>query len=331
MVMVPAPGRRKSNLTRAVAGCVVVGCVVASLIAFGALALSGRTDSCAPGGASLSAYEWRLTAWDTPDAAADLITAAEELCLAYVHVDVTGLAVEELQAEVEASLAHLLEAAEQSPVEIGALAGDPWWGSTDGLRDASLVLARLDAVNANAAEPIASVHLDVEPWGLDEWSTSKESLTRSYIDFVAAIIDEAQTLEPALDLSFLVPFWFDGTSDEAPQVEVDGVTAFPFQQLQNTGDASWIVMAYRDRVSGEGGVIDLVADERTISEAVGLAVETAPVDPASITFADDSLASLDTALSELWAADLGLVEIVINDMEHLRTLANAGAATEQTS
>ena len=32
---------------------------------------------------------------------------------------------------------------------------------------------------------IAGLHLDVEPWGLDEWSSSKSALLDGYLRFVA--------------------------------------------------------------------------------------------------------------------------------------------------
>ena len=307
-------------------------CIGIVVIATGIVVL-GDTTTCAPGGASLAAYEWRLSAWSTRVEAQDLVASAEDLCLDTVYVDVTGLAVEDQYQDTERSLAVLLDIAEGSSVNIGALAGDPWWASDDGLADATLVLQRLDLVNVANDETIELIHFDVEPWGLDHWTQDKTSLVSDYLDFVDEIIDVRNGLENSrLRLSFLIPYWFDGSNGEAPQIEHNTVVDYPFQHLEahSYAEVSWIVMAYRDRSEGEGGVIDLLTDEVALSDSVGLALETAPVEPVTITFADEELDDLDRELAKVFAAQLGLVEVVINDVEHLRLLADRATILDAT-
>lgn len=299
--------------------------LIVTVAAMAFVLTGGEGRSCAPGGGELSVYEWRASAWETPEAADDLLVAAEDLCLDTVYVDVTGLAVPEHADTVEASLRHLLDVSEDSPVQIGALAGDPWWASADGLSDASVVLDRLDEISTTAAEPIASVHLDVEPWGLDQWSEQKSELVTSFLDFVAEIVDVRDGLgDPSMRLSFLIPYWFDGSNGEAPSVSWNGTEDHPFQHLHRADlhDVDWIVMAYRDEAEGDNGVLALLTEELALSDAVGLALETAPIEPMSITFADESLEVFANELTVIEAAGLGLGEILINDFEHLRELAD---------
>lgn len=309
-----------------------IGLVV--VLAAGAwMALGPGEPPCAPGGDELSVYEWRTSAWDTPAAASDLLTTAEALCLTYVHVDVTGLAVDDKHDDVERALTYLLELSKDSPVEIGALAGDPWWASPEGLEDATEVLERIDRINQSSGADITSIHLDVEPWGLDEWAVGKSQLATSFVSFVADIVAARDEIaSTSFQLSVLIPYWFDGSIGEAPLIEISGSSNYPLQHLAAADheDVTWIVMAYRDRVQGDGGVLDLLADELSLADNVGLAIETAPVEPLSITFADESLGALDRELTTLLSEDIGLTHIVVNDFEHLRALAERESEEDAT-
>lgn len=317
----------------------VVGLAAAASVVFVRDGSSSDDEqSCAPGGASLAAYEWRTSAWDTPAAAADLIEAAEALCLSAVHVDVTGFAVDELRGDVETSLHGLLDAAADSSVQIEALAGDPWWASPEGLADASEILDGLSRVNAERDDAaIESLHLDVEPWGLEEWAELKSTLVVDYVEFVSDIVAVRDGMVDGgagpLHLSFLVPYWFDGSNGEAPSVEIGGVADHPLQHLETAGldDVTWIAMAYRDRAEGEGGIVDLLQEELALADSVGLALETAPVEPLHITFADETLADLDRELRAVLDATSSLDELMINDFEHLRELAGADQGASASS
>lgn len=289
---------------------------------------SGR---CVPGDRTLAAYEWRTTAWATPADATDLISAAEDLCLTTVYVDVTGLAVDEVRDDVSASLMVLLEHAGDSDIRVGALAGDPWWSTPQGTVDARLVIHSVAEVNRSVepADRLVALHLDVEPWGLASWSSDRSALAEQYIRFVNDAVGarNEQPGEP-LALGFLVPYWFDGSNGEAPLISMGGATNYPFQHLAAGGneDVTWLVMAYRDRAFGTGGILDLLETEIGSSAPVGLVVETAPVEPSTVTFADEDIAHLDRELTAVvdGLADDGtaVLEVVINDLEHLRALAH---------
>lgn len=299
--------------------------VLVATLATAGFVMTRGGPTCAPGGGALSAYEWRGSAWETPEAANDLVAAAEELCLDTVYVDVTGLALPDQSDTVEASLRQLLEISDDSSVRIGALAGDPWWATEEGLVDASVVLERLDEISNTAAVPIDSFHLDVEPWGLEQWSEQKAVLVDSFLDFVHEIVAVRDDVhDPSLQMSFLIPYWFDGANGEAPSVSWNGVEGYPFQHLHEAelNEVNWIVMAYRDHAEGDNGVLALLAEELELSDAVGLALETAPVEPMSITFADESLTVFANELTVIDVAGPELGEIVINDLEHLRELAD---------
>ena len=294
------------------------------------MVMAKNTPSCTPGGRALSVYEWRTSAWETDEAAAEMLAAAERLCVDTVHVDVTVLALEDRRARAEESLEVLLGLAADSPVQVGALAGDPWWTSPEGQVDAIAIIEALDRVNEASEAPITTLHLDVEPWGLNRWAENKSSLAGQYLDFVSAIVGarDGRSDSTSLHLSFLVPYWFEGGNGEAPLVDRDGVSDFPFQHLQSSDyqQVTWIVMAYRDHAGGRNGVLELLSKPVALLSDVGLALETAPVEPRSITFAGEALEDLDRELSIVWEADLGLSEIVINDFEHFRELAESTPA-----
>ena len=112
-------------------------------------------------------------------------------------------------------------------------------------------------------------------------------------------------------------------------IDIDGRSAVPFDHLAATigagGSAS--VMAYHDRADGDGGIVDLVGHEvgqHRVPVLIG--VETTDIDPPTATFASSTLAELRTELASV-ADATGTEEIVVNDVEGLRRLADQAEAS----
>jgi hypothetical protein len=274
--------------------------------------------------APVGAYEWRESAWRTRGARDDLVEAARRLCLDQVRVDLTGAATAggEDRRALLADVRSLAAAAAERDLLIGAVAGDRWWPSPDGHREAAAVLDFVAEANRNGTA-VSSIHIDAEPWGLDEWRTQRDGLTVAYLDLVASLERHRTDLRLDVPVAYLVPYWFDGSNGEAVSVEYGGRSAVPFDHLTEMlgRDASLIVMAYRNRAAGAGGIVE-ISDRETRNGRVdvGLAVETAPIEPPTATFAGQGSGRLAEQLGIAIAAAQP-AEIAINDLEHLRLLA----------
>ena len=273
--------------------------------------------------ATIGTYEWRRGAWSTQDALAELVAAAEAVCLDRIYVDLTGAATASTfeSTELAAQLHALVDVAARSGIEVGAVAGDAWWPSAQGRLDTAALLSFVARQRA-AGLQIVSLHLDVEPWGLDEWASDKVALLGEYLDYVDDVERLRREVDPSLPVSYLIPYWFDGSNGEAPDVSHGGRTAAPFAHLTDILDAgsALVIMAYRNTAEGPNGIYALAADEaRDGSVPIQLAVETAPIEPASATFAGSCLARLDVETRSA-ANRLGVGELVINDAPSLFAL-----------
>ena len=253
-----------------------------------------------------------------------LLRTAEELCLDRVYVDITGaaVAVGDERDQLASDVAALVRLADARGIDVGAVAGDPWWPSPQGHVDADAVLDFVDELDVDGT-PLASLHIDAEPWGLDEWPERKTELSVAYLEFVEHLEQRRANLDLATPVVYLIPYWFDGSNGEAPMTSFAGQSLYPFDHLLNVlhEGAALSVMAYRDRALGEGGIIDLARQELEQQRVpVIIGVETAPIDPLTATFADSDLPTLRDQL-RLVADGTGTSEIVINDLPNLWRLA----------
>lgn len=300
------------------------------MIAVGAIGgfLLSRDDnpsaSCNTSGTRVTSYEWRESSWRSDSAREQLVQSADELCLDRVYVDVTGaaVAVGDERDRLAADVAALVRLADARDIEVGAVAGDPWWPSPQGHVDADAVLGFVADLDDDGAG-LAGLHIDAEPWGLDEWHDNKSALSVAYLDFVDHVEQQRTRRELTTPVTYLIPYWFDGSNGEAPMVSFAGQTRYPFDHLLNVVDdgAALSVMAYRNRALGEGGIIDLASQETAQMQVpVIIGVETASIDPPTATFAGTDLPSLRDEL-RLVAEGTGTTEIVINDFPNLWRLA----------
>jgi hypothetical protein len=287
---------------------------------------SSASTSCAVPSVRVSSYEWREETWRSEPAREQLVAMADELCLDRVYVDITAaaLATGDDRDRLAADVISLVRSADGRGVEVGAVAGDPWWPSPQGHVDAGRVLDFV-AELADDGAGLASLHVDAEPWGLAEWPNLKSELSVAYLEFVEHLEQRRTDLDLTTPVVYLIPYWFDGSNGEAPMTSFAGESLYPFDHLVNiVGDGAAVsVMAYRNRALGEGGIIDLASQELAQKQVpVLVGVETAPIDPATATFAGSDLPTLREQL-RLVAEATETEEIVINDFPNLWQLATS--------
>jgi hypothetical protein len=298
--------------------------VVAAVIFIGTRDTADDADSCL-GSARLAAYEWRTDMWRDAAGYGTVLDELSESCASRVYIDVTRAALVD-GAETDRladDVRELASQAEARGIELGALAGDPWWPTTPENPDVEKILAFVADLQEPGG-PLVSVHLDSEPWGLDEWHTQRSRLTTAYLDYVQFVEELRDELGLAIPVGHLLPYWFDGSTDAADQVVWNGVDAYPFDHIGALldDDTEVVIMAYRNRADGDGGIVALASEELGDAEAsesfpsVGIGLEVGQVEPVTITFYGSSL---DEFLqeAEVVVDSTGVSEIVVNDAESL--------------
>jgi hypothetical protein len=95
-------------------------------------------------------------------------------------------------------------------IAVNALMGDSYWILGKARDDGPTLQHSLDWIdgyqkNVSANARFAGIHMDVEPWGLDDWETNKEA----YVDSLLSIVDTVKTFATPLNLPVAVdlPFW----------------------------------------------------------------------------------------------------------------------------
>lgn len=101
------------------------------------------------------------------------------------------------------------------------------------------------------------VHLDVEPYLLDGWSSAREEIVAGYLGMLDVV--RARTAGAGLELDVAVPFWFDS-------VPVHRQRADHIERLSLTDEVlarvdSIAVMDYRTETDGSNGILALGAGE----------------------------------------------------------------------
>ncbi|WP_125811182.1 hypothetical protein [Actinoplanes sp. ATCC 53533] len=246
-----------------------------------AAALPGASSAGSAGLTAAPVNTRAMWLWDA-DPAAQVIAWAtrQNVSEVFVHVAPSVL--------TDGSLARLQEIKERAVdgrIELRALGGEPGWINNHA--------AALDWQRTVVSTGLFDgIHLDVEPYLTDGWTTDLPAARAAYLRLLDRM-RAASTLRLEAD----VPFWFGrykiGRNTLADEVlrRVDGVT----------------VMSYRDTATGPNSMLavsqDWLARGRTAGKRVRLAAETGPLpDCPHCTFHEEGADALTTELAKVDAA-----------------------------
>jgi len=194
----------------------------------------------------------------------------------------------------QASLADFITDVDTINVSVELLFGYALWALTPN-HAYPINLARSAVIFAqglSGCKP-AGLHFDVEPHILDEWDADMNGTANQYLDLLDSLASVTQGT--GLRLTVDIPFWYDNR-----QVTRDGLTRPLSEWVLDLVDRATL-MAYRDRADPPDGIIDHVASELTYAAAVSkeivIGVESnCGLDPEKITFCEEGLAAMDSAL-----------------------------------
>ncbi|WP_110932890.1 hypothetical protein [Paenibacillus bouchesdurhonensis] len=150
--------------------------------------------------------------------------------------------------------------AHEERISVHALGGDPRWALTEH-RDDMLGLADwVMNYNSNVSPEgrFDGVHLDIEPYVLAQWESDHNAIISSWEGNLRAFLSKLS--ESGLELGIDIPFWFDDF------ILADGTALNEW--LMSAFDHV-TVMAYRNQMDSENGIISLTQDELKLADKMG--------------------------------------------------------------
>ncbi|UYZ12754.1 hypothetical protein A6764_18405 [Brevibacillus sp. WF146] len=183
-------------------------------------------------------------------------------------------------------------------IDVHALGGHPRWALAV---DRERMLGLVDWVkrynrSVDQEERIRGVHLDIEPYLLDEWYDDQPAVLKQWMGNIEAFVAAARE-EDGLEVGTDLAVWFDHTP-------VPGQAGTPFSTWMIDTFDHVTLMAYRDTVDGPNGIEALVKDELEAADALGkqviIAVNTKemPHDPHT-SFFEEGAEAMDAQLAEV--------------------------------
>lgn len=165
--------------------------------------------------------------------------------------------------------AAFIDKANQNKIEVYALGGSKSWVFDD--KKVEKFLAWVEQFQQQHGK-LAGIHIDIEPYLLDQWKLDQEAVVLAYFDAMSTI--QAFTENQNLTFEADMPFWFNKISyDNSYGKGI--VSEWVIDLADNT-----TLMAYRNKADGRNGIIRLVEDELVYAEAkrkqITIAVETYP-------------------------------------------------------
>lgn len=153
--------------------------------------------------------------------------------------------------------------AQLAGIDVHALGGHPRWALTV---DRERMLGLVDWVKrynrtVDQVERIRGVHLDIEPYLLDEWYDDQPAVLKQWMGNIEAFVTAARE-EDGLEVGTDMAAWFD-------QFPVPGTADMPFSTWMIDTFDHVTLMAYRNKVDGSNGIEAIVKNEMETADALG--------------------------------------------------------------
>ncbi|MBU5445080.1 hypothetical protein [Paenibacillus sp. MSJ-34] len=186
---------------------------------------------------------------------ADLIVSERQSVLSFLQEQSVQVLYLNIDPKVSAQDYKTFAAeASKSGVEVYALGGEPEWALSKykGRISAFVDWVREYNESAQPAERFAGIHVNVQPYLLPEWETSRDDLLRQWTGNADYTATEAKAalLKTSADL----PAWYDGM--KLPDAKDETVVSWMLKQFDTV-----TIMAYRNTAEGDNGIVSLVTDE----------------------------------------------------------------------
>lgn len=192
-----------------------------------------------------------------------------------------------------------ISTAAKNNIIVEALDGSPDWVSEDGTTLQNTFFDWLTKYQKSSSlnERFKGIHLDVEPYCNEQYSTSQNEIITNYQDFLLKSKKDCKKLN--LNLGIDIPFWFN---------EVQYNTIYGSGNL-----AEWVfkniktvsIMAYRDIATGDNGINKIAEAEMNLCKKYNvkatIAVETGNLpDTTFVTFFEEGKTYMYNQLNSVY-------------------------------
>lgn len=234
---------------------------------------SSEVQASAAGGASTYTYQdqTKLTTWLWNTA--EIVDHPDQI-IQNLHANhVTQL---HLQIDSSINAAYyrtFIRAASAQGIQVNALDGAPEWAGDEGkaLQQAFLSWLKDYQQKASAEERFAGIHLDVEPYELEQYADRPDVYLEAYQAMIIRFKNQAAKQQ--LNFSIDIPFWFYGVTYKNDSYGSGNLAQWLCRQVK-----AMTIMAYRDKAQGEDSILSIAAAEMKMFKQNGvegtIAVET---------------------------------------------------------
>lgn len=229
----------------------------------------------------MATWVWESTEW--MDDGGRMLSFAQEqgVNVIFLHIDRTSQELEPYR--------RFIEQAHRSGIEVEALGGDPSWGLSAHRQEVDAFLRWIEDYQRTAGEQARwdGVHVDIEPYLLEEWEQERKRVIREWRDTAAYVAHWVRT-ELSLRVSADVPFWIHSIDDE----QGDSLGTWMLEQFDRV-----VLMNYRNFALGRNGMMEsalpMVQEGTRLGKPVLIGLETGPTEEgAHTTFYGQGISSL---------------------------------------
>lgn len=252
-------------------------------------------SSAGPAGALPDEVDLVLWVWERPTAAVIDVVLADGFDTVYLHVPPGSAS--------NRDISRFVESAHRASVDVYALAGVPRWA-----QEPAPLYGWLDEVVESGR--FDGIVVDIEPYLLSDWKQLKRRA--GLVDDFLDVVEEAQARAGILPVVVAVPFWWD---QPRYQTNRDGLLV---QEVLMRCDAI-AVMAYRDQLVSDDGIVSLTADEIRLAGELGkqviVTLQVAPEAVSKLTFSEEGregLAAAVSGLAESWRIGRGFGGVAVH-------------------
>lgn len=186
------------------------------------------------------------------------------------------------------------------------------WGEPQNRSKPLSIVDHVLSYNAGVSdsERVCGVQSDIESYLMESYEGAKETVLGNYLETMDQITKKVAASGSGMSIGIVIPHFYDPVQAWTPPITRNGVTQSAYEHvldiLSQVKRGSVSIMAYRNFLVGDNGVIDLVTPELRIAQEkhsqarVIIAQEVGcGLDPAWVSWCGSSKSLLETALSQL--------------------------------
>ncbi|MCX6702204.1 MAG: hypothetical protein NTX96_03370 [Candidatus Zambryskibacteria bacterium] len=188
------------------------------------------------------------------------------------------------------ALEDFIVEAHKNNISVDAEAGWQNWAEDGNSYKAYAVLNYVIQFNKTHKEKLRGFQYDVEPYMLSSFKNNKSVVLYNFISLIDQTVVKLNNSD--LELSVVIPDFYDSVSGETPQLSYKGNAGYAFDHLlsvlERREGSKIIVMSYRNFSKGDDSSVDIskneITEANTYHSKVIIAQETGDVPPPYVTF-----------------------------------------------